>query len=82
MAIEFREVAFPPLEGLTVAAPNGAIIGIIGEDGTGKQSLLRLAAGLEQPVSGQVIAALRFDELFTSSKRSIHIAGIRNCRSV
>ncbi len=56
MAIEFRQVTFPPLEELDIAAPGGAIIGIIGEDGAGKLSLLRLAAGLEQPASGEVIA--------------------------
>jgi lipopolysaccharide transport system ATP-binding protein len=56
MAIEFRKVSFPPLDKLDIAAPDGAIVGIIGEDGTGKLSLLRLAAGLLQPVSGEIIA--------------------------
>ena len=33
MAIEFRGVRFPPLRDLTVSAPSGAVIGIIGEKG-------------------------------------------------
>jgi lipopolysaccharide transport system ATP-binding protein len=55
MAIEFRGVEFPPLHNLTVAAPNGAVIGVIGEKGAGKSALLRLAAGLEKPQAGEVV---------------------------
>lgn len=54
MAIEFLRVGFPPLEELDAAAPDGAVIGIVGEDGAGKRSLLRLAAGQERPASGEV----------------------------
>jgi lipopolysaccharide transport system ATP-binding protein len=35
-------------------APDGAAIGIIGEDGAGTSTLLRLAAGLEPPSGGSV----------------------------
>jgi len=55
MAIEFRGVDFAPLRNLTVSAPNGAVIGVVGEKGAGKTALLRLAAGLEQPTAGAVI---------------------------
>jgi energy-coupling factor transporter ATP-binding protein EcfA2 len=55
MAIAFRKVVFPPFDGLDVEAPDGAVIGILGEDRSGKSALLQLAAGLENPVSGQVI---------------------------
>jgi len=54
MAIEFRGVRFPPLRDLTATAPDAAVIGIIGEHGAGKSALLRLAAGLEKPVAGEV----------------------------
>jgi lipopolysaccharide transport system ATP-binding protein len=54
MAIEFRGVRFPPLRDVTAVAPDGAVIGIIGEKGAGKGALLRLAAGLEKPISGEV----------------------------
>ena len=56
MAIEFRGVRYPPLRDLTVSAPSGAVIGIIGEKGAGKGALLRLASGLAQPEGGEVIA--------------------------
>ncbi len=54
MAIEFLQVGFPPIENLSATAPDGAVIGIVGEDGSGTRSLLRLAAGLERPASGEV----------------------------
>jgi energy-coupling factor transporter ATP-binding protein EcfA2 len=56
MAIFFWQVVCPPLQGLDAVAPDGAVIGIIGENGSGKSCLLRLAAGLETPVSGAVEA--------------------------
>jgi lipopolysaccharide transport system ATP-binding protein len=56
MAIEFRGVWSPPLHDLTVSAPKGAVIGVIGEKGAGKNALLRLAAGTVQPEAGEVIA--------------------------
>jgi ABC-type multidrug transport system ATPase subunit len=56
MAIEFRGVRYPPLRDLTVSAPNGAVIGVIGEKGAGKAALLRLASGAAKPEEGEVIA--------------------------
>ena len=56
MAIMFRQVSCPPIQGLDATAPGGALIGVIGEEGAGKGRLLRLAAGLETPVSGVVEA--------------------------
>ena len=57
MPLEFRGVGFPPLHDLTVSAPSGAVIGIVGEDAAGQRALLRLAAGIDQPTTGQVISA-------------------------
>ncbi len=56
MAIDFRGVRFPPLRDLTVSAPGGAVIGIIGEKGAGKGALLRLASGAAKPEAGEVLA--------------------------
>ena len=53
--IEFRGATLPPLHGFTATAPDGAVIGIVGEKGAGKSALARLAAGLERPVSGEAI---------------------------
>jgi hypothetical protein len=54
MSLAFRQVSAPPLAGLDAAAPDGVVIGILGEDGTGKTRLLRLAAGLDRADSGSV----------------------------
>src|ERR1700685_1927792 len=56
MAIEFRGARLPPLRDLTVTAPGGAVIGIIGEKGAGKGALLRLASGAVKPEAGEVLA--------------------------
>lgn len=56
MAVIFRDIVFPPLHGLSASAPDGAVVGIIGEDGSGGSELLRLAVGLDQPFSGCVEA--------------------------
>jgi len=56
MSIAFKKVTFAPLQGFSANAPNGALIGVIGESGSGKRALLRLAAGLDAPSSGSVSA--------------------------
>jgi lipopolysaccharide transport system ATP-binding protein len=57
MAIHFRDASQAPLQQITVSAPDGALIGVIGEDASGVRQLLRLATGLEIAQSGEV----RFD---------------------
>lgn len=54
MSIEFRNVTLGPLDGFTASAPSGAIIGVIGEKGSGVTELLKLAGGAAQPSSGEV----------------------------
>ena len=56
MAIAFKKVTLAPLQAFTADAPNSALIGVIGENGSGKRALLRLAAGLDAPSSGSVSA--------------------------
>lgn len=56
MAIVFRQVDSPPLRALNATVPDGAVIGVIGENGSGKSALLSLAAGLHQPKAGTVDA--------------------------
>jgi energy-coupling factor transporter ATP-binding protein EcfA2 len=56
MSIAFRRVSAAPLQDFDAAAPDGATIGILGDHGSGKTKLLRLAAGVEKPASGSVDA--------------------------
>ncbi len=57
MSVSFRDVTLAPLGGFTAEAPDGALIGIVGENGSGKSALLRLAAGADRPQSGNICAA-------------------------
>src|ERR1035437_9568606 len=54
MSLVFRRVSSPPIRDSDAAAPDGVVIGIVGENGSGKSRLLGLAAGLEQSASGSV----------------------------
>jgi len=54
MAIQIRGAALAPLHQFTVSAPDGAIIGVIGEDGAGASEVLRLSAGVAFPIEGSV----------------------------
>jgi lipopolysaccharide transport system ATP-binding protein len=54
MPLAFRHVTLEPLRNFDAEVPDGVVIGVIGENGSGKGRLLRLAAGIELPASGQV----------------------------
>jgi ABC-type nitrate/sulfonate/bicarbonate transport system ATPase subunit len=59
-----RHVAFdrahgPVLRDVSLAVAQGERIALVGENGAGKSSLLRLLAGLERPTRGEVQAAPR-----------------------
>ena len=56
MSLEFRNAVLAPLNGISVVAPPGVIIGVIGEKGSGVVELLKLAGGAVQPQSGEVVA--------------------------
>ena len=59
MALAFRRVTCAPLHEFDAAAPDGAVIGIIGENGSGKRRLLGSPPGLARPASGAVEAPAR-----------------------
>ncbi|HXG34177.1 MAG TPA: Wzt carbohydrate-binding domain-containing protein [Bryobacteraceae bacterium] len=54
MGVIFANVFYPPLAEFTAEAPDGAVIGLIGDDAAGQRELLRLAAGLVRPVAGEL----------------------------
>jgi ABC-type sulfate/molybdate transport systems ATPase subunit len=57
MALAFRSVTSAPLQNFDAVAPDGTLVGIIGENGAGKSQLLRVAAGLEAASAGAVKAS-------------------------
>jgi ABC-type sulfate/molybdate transport systems ATPase subunit len=57
MALAFRGVTGAPFDNLEVVAPDGVVVGIIGDNGSGKSRLLRFAAGLDKPSGGVVKAS-------------------------
>jgi lipopolysaccharide transport system ATP-binding protein len=56
MSIEFKSVSAAPLNEFRAVAPAGAIIGVIGEKGSGVTELLKLACGILKPEQGEVVA--------------------------
>ncbi len=57
-ALELKQVSkrYPGfrLENLTLALPGGCILGLIGENGAGKSTTIRLMLGLAHPDSGSI----------------------------
>src|SRR5713226_7989832 len=56
MPVLFDDVHLAPLHGVSLRLDDGMIAGLVGPDGSGKGTLLRLAAGLLQPERGRVEA--------------------------
>lgn len=48
------------LDNITVTVDQGEVVGLIGPNGCGKTTVLRIAAGLVQPTAGKVTVAGRF----------------------
>jgi lipopolysaccharide transport system ATP-binding protein len=57
MAILFREFSSTPLDHFSAEVPDGAIVGLVGDDSPAFTRLLRAAAGLETAAEGTVEAA-------------------------
>ena len=60
-AVELRNVTFayghgpPVLRDVELSIPQGAFVAVAGPNGGGKTTLIRLALGLERPVSGEAL---------------------------
>ena len=54
MAIAFGRVTSAPLEEFEASAPDGCVVGVVGEHGSGVSQLLRVAAGLAAAEMGRV----------------------------
>ena len=75
-AIRYEGVSFsykpgvPFMEGLSAAIPAGAVTSIVGPNGCGKSTLVKLASGLLRPVAGRVEVAGRDTGVLASRERA------------
>lgn len=65
---------------ISFAAHEGEFIGIVGRNGAGKSSLLRLIAGLETPTMGQVYATTKPTLIGVSAALNPELTGEENIR--
>ncbi len=63
----FSGASAPALKGITASFPEGKIVGLVGPDGAGKTTLIRLLAGLLRPTEG-VISVLGYDTIQETEK--------------
>ena len=56
MPVEFRGAGRAALKSLTVTAPDGAIIGVVGQRSSGVSDLLQIVGGVAQPERGEIRA--------------------------
>jgi ABC-type polysaccharide/polyol phosphate transport system ATPase subunit len=54
---------FPALSNVTVSVPKGQTLGVIGRNGSGKSTMLKLVAGITKPTSGTVTVRGRISAL-------------------
>ncbi|HEY8691633.1 MAG TPA: ABC transporter ATP-binding protein [Chloroflexota bacterium] len=57
LTMEFGQARIRALDAVDLSVPAGEFVAVVGPSGCGKTTLLRLAAGLLRPTSGQVLMA-------------------------
>src|ERR1700693_2465927 len=76
---------FPALTGVSFSVPKGSTYGVIGRNGSGKSTALKLVAGITKPTSGTVKVAGRISALIElgagfhpeiSGRENVYINGI------
>jgi teichoic acid transport system ATP-binding protein len=73
-----KSVTGPVLRGITMAAREGEMIGLVGLNGSGKSSLLRVLAGLQPATSGTVVASAQPQLLGVSAALVPELSGEEN----
>lgn len=63
----------PVLENINLTMDKGDIVGLVGENGSGKTSLCRCVAGMIQPQQGQILKPKNIQAVFSSAS-ALHIA--------
>jgi len=72
MSIEFKNASYGPLKDFRAVAPPGAIIGVIGEKGSGVTEVLKLACGILKPEQGEVKTSS--DARFVGGGEALNVA--------
>ncbi|WP_413316657.1 ABC transporter ATP-binding protein [Agrococcus sp. 1P02AA] len=73
-----KAVTGPVLRGISLAAREGEMVGIVGLNGSGKSSLLRVLAGLQPATSGTVVASAQPQLLGVSAALVPELSGEEN----
>ncbi|MCH1884299.1 ABC transporter ATP-binding protein [Agrococcus sp. ARC_14] len=73
-----KSVTGPVLRGITMAAREGEMVGIVGLNGSGKSSLLRVLAGLQPATAGTVVASAQPQLLGVSAALVPELSGEDN----
>lgn len=73
-----KSVTGPVLRGVTMAAREGEMVGLVGLNGSGKSSLLRVLAGLQPATSGTVVASAQPQLLGVSAALVPELSGEEN----
>ena len=73
-----KAVTGPVLRGVTMAAREGEMVGLVGLNGSGKSSLLRVLAGLQPATSGTVVASAQPQLLGVSAALVPELSGEEN----
>lgn len=71
---------FHALKGVSLYACEGEFIGLLGRNGSGKSTFLRVLAGLESPTSGVVMASSKPQLLGVSAALLPNLSGLENIR--
>lgn len=72
------KVSGPVLRGVSLAAREGEMVGLVGLNGSGKSSLLRVLAGLQPATSGTVVASAQPQLLGVSAALVPELSGLEN----
>lgn len=68
------------LKGVSFYGKPGEFLGLLGQNGSGKSTVLRILAGQEEPTSGQVRATSRPQLLGISAAMQTYLTGAQNIR--
>ncbi|MDJ1370935.1 ABC transporter ATP-binding protein [Gulosibacter molinativorax] len=71
---------FHALRGVSLYACEGEFVGLLGRNGSGKSTFLRVLAGLETPTSGTVMATAKPQLLGVSAALLPNLSGLENIR--